>query len=367
MAKVLTNRRACATLIAVLSLALVILDLETSPDISFLGFYFLPVLLAAWYLGRREALGVALASVAVWVLDDLLAQHRYSHIAIPIWNRSVELGFFVLVAWIAGTLRVVLQRELAARAERLEHDLQIAREVQAALLPQPRLETGKFVAAAVCQQALGVGGDAYDLVQTEQKALAIALADVSGKGMPAALLMATFLATFRALLPLHADRMDVLSAELSRRLRESMGPFRFVTAFLAVAENGSLRYVNAGHVPGILLSPTAGVTMLDPTGPILGPILLKDVPFREETVPFPAGSVLLLCTDGVTERANKAGEELGAERVARIATAVSSQAPAAIVGSVLAAAEAHAGGEPASDDMTLLCVLSRPAGFASAA
>src|SRR5262249_36984547 len=129
-ARLLASRRVCTALIVGLFLVLASLDLGTSPDVSFLGFYFLPVLLAAWYLGRREAIVVALASVAVWIVDDLLAERHYAQIAIPIWNRSVELGFFVLVAWIAGTLRVVLQRELAARVERMDHDLEIAREVQ---------------------------------------------------------------------------------------------------------------------------------------------------------------------------------------------------------------------------------------------
>src|SRR5262245_36116207 len=95
-ARLLASRRVRMALIVVLFLILAGLDLGTSPDVSFLGFYFLPVLIAAWYLGRREAITVALASVAVWVADDLLAQRHYSHIAIPIWNRSVELGFFVL-------------------------------------------------------------------------------------------------------------------------------------------------------------------------------------------------------------------------------------------------------------------------------
>jgi serine phosphatase RsbU (regulator of sigma subunit) len=357
------SRAVRAALVAVLFVVLALVDVGTNPDISFLAFYFLPMLLAAWYFGRREAVFVAVASVAVWVADDLVARRYDAHVAVSVWNRSVEFVFFVLLAWLAGTLRATLAREMAARAERLERDLEIAREVQGTLLPPSRLEGTSFTVTAVCRQALGVGGDAYDIVPLEGDALSVAVADVSGKGIPAAILMASFLAAFRGLLPLRAHRLDLLASELSNGLSKSLAPRRFVTAFLGVLEDGWLRYVNAGHEPGLLVTPgrsEGAVTRLEPTRPVLG---LPGMPASgQKRVPFPEGSVLLLFTDGLTERSNAAGEEFGRSRVARLAAASNGHDPGAIVESLLRAAEAHAAGEAPGDDTTILCVRRRSVG-----
>jgi sigma-B regulation protein RsbU (phosphoserine phosphatase) len=348
----------------VVGLLLVIgsIDIVTSPDLSFLGFYFLPVLLASWFLGKGEGLAIAMASVAVWTLDDALSHRHYSYPAIPIWNRSVEFAFFVFLSWLTGSLKVALERQLRARAARLERDLKIARDVQAALLPPGQHDDHKFNAAAQCRQAFGVGGDAYDLVNLGDDALSVTVADVSGKGIPAALLMTTFLASLRGLLPFRAERLALLAEELSERLRASLPGPRFVTAFIGILENGSLRYVNAGHEAGFLFRPGASAAealRLCSTGPILG--LLPGARFREEQVPFPPGSLLVLFTDGLTECTNGAGEEFGAMRVAEVIASSREAAPGRIVESLLAAAETYTAGRPFEDDVTILCVRGRAA------
>jgi hypothetical protein len=350
------SRTARAAVVVGLLLLIGSVDIVTSPDLSFLAFYFLPVILASWFLGRREGLAIALASVALWTLDDALSHRHYSHPAIPIWNRSVGLAFFVFLSWLTGSLKVALEREMRARSERLERDLAMARDVQAALLPPRRQDGAGFAAAAECRQALGVGGDAYDLVSLGSDSLSVAVADVSGKGIPAALLMASFLASLRGLLSLRADRLDILAEELSERLRTSLVAPRFVTAFIGIVENGSLRYVNAGHEAGLLFLPgaAAGAMRLRSTGPALG--LLAGARFREERVQFPRESLLLLFTDGLTECANGAGDEFGAMRVAEAAASCCEAAPIRIVESLLLAAEAHAAGEPFADDVTIVCV-----------
>jgi serine phosphatase RsbU (regulator of sigma subunit) len=332
-------------------------DLVTSPDLSFLAFYFLPVILASWFLGRREGLATALASVALWTLDDTVSHRHYSHLAIPIWNRSVGLAFFVFLSWLTGSLKVALEREMRARSEGLERDLAMARDVQAALLPTRWRDGNGFAVAAECRQAFGVGGDAYDLESLGSDALAVAVADVSGKGMPAALLMASFLASLRGLLSLQAGHLDILAEELSERLRTSLDAPRFVTAFIGVVEDGALRYVNAGHEAGLLFPPgadAAGAVRLRSTGPALG--ILPGARFREARVAFPRDSLLVLFTDGLTECANGAGDEFGATRVAEAAAFSSGAAPIRIVEGLLRAAETHAAGEPFSDDVTIVCV-----------
>jgi sigma-B regulation protein RsbU (phosphoserine phosphatase) len=349
--------------IAALFAALAAADIATSPDLSFLVFYILPVLLAAWFLGPREGVIVSLASVAVWTLDDVLTSRAYRDFSVPIWNRGGELAFFVFLAWLAGVLKRALQHEVHERTERLERDLAMAREVQASLLPPRRQETGRLSVAAECRQAFGVGGDVYEIQKLAGGALFVAVADVSGKGMAAALLMSSFLASLRLLLPVHAGRLDVLAGDLSERLRTTLETPRFVTSFFAIVEDAMLRYVNAGHNPGFLVTPgapPAGVVSLHSTGTVLG--LIPAARFREERVPFPPGSLLVLYSDGLTECANAAEEEFGGPRAAAVVAAAGADAdapPAAAVEKLLAAAEAHAAGEPFGDDVTILCVRRR--------
>lgn len=352
-----------ATAIALLFIALSAADIATRPDLSFLVFYILPVLLASWFLGPREGLLLSLASVGVWTLDDFLSHRTYSHPAIPIWNRGGELAFFVLLAWLVGVLRTALEREVRERTERLEADLLMAREVQTSLLPRRQQEIGQLSVAAECRQIFGVGGDIFEIQDLGAEGLFVAVADVSGKGMAAALLMSSFLASLRLLVPVHTNRFDTLAGELSERLRTSLETPRFVTAFLAIVKDGSVRYVNAGHNPGFLIAPGArptDVVALHSTGTVLG--LIPGARFEEKRVPFPPGSSLVLYTDGLTECANPAGQELGGERAAAVAAAAAGEAgasPASVVKALLGAAEAHAAGEPLGDDITVLCVRRR--------
>ena len=342
--------------IGALFTVLAVIDVATSPDLSFLVFYILPVLLASWFLGRRQGLLLSFASVGVWTLDDVLTHRVYAHLGIPIWNRAGELAFFVFLAWLAGVLKEALEREVRERTEHLERDLAMARDVQASLLPPRHLEGGRFSVAVECRQVYGVGGDVYEVQTLDTGALFLAIGDVSGKGMAAALLMSSFLASLRLLLPVYADRLDLLAAELSVRLRTSLAHPRFVTAFVGVVEDGWLRYVNAGHNPGFLVVPGAGsaeALSLHSTGTVLG--LIPGARFQEERVPFPPGALLVLYTDGLSECANSAGEELGTQQVLAIA-AGSAAPPADVVEKLLGAATAHAAGEPFGDDITILCV-----------
>jgi sigma-B regulation protein RsbU (phosphoserine phosphatase) len=175
--------------------------------------------------------------------------------------------------------------------------------------------------------------------------------------MPAALLMAGFLGSLRGLLTAGGARLDTLAAELSEALRTSSADTRFVTAFLAIAEDGVLRFVNAGHEAGLLLAPPGeggDPRLLPSTGPALG--LLPGSRFHEERVPLPPGATLVLYTDGLTECEDPAGSELGRERVARLVAGAAGEAPDQIVSRLIAAAAAHAAGAPFKDDVTILCL-----------
>jgi len=351
-----------SAVVAALFLLLATLDLLTSPDVSFLVFYSLPVLLAAWYLGPLEGLLVSVGSIAVLVADDLIARKLYSHPTVPLWNHGGELAFFVFFSWLVGALHAAFEREVTAREERLVHDLSLASEVQSALLPPQIQEGPRFSVAAECRQAFGVGGDAWDVTAIGDDVVSVAIADVSGKGMPAALLMAGFLGALRSLRPASAGCLGQLAADLSEKLRLATPETRFVTAFIGVVEDGVLRYVNAGHEPGLLLPPPGGLVAPRPlrsSGPALG--LLPHARFQEERVPFPPGGSLILYTDGLTECEDPEGAELGRERVGLLAASLAGASPATVVRELLAAADAHAAGAPLPDDVTILCLARRSA------
>jgi len=340
--------------VATLFASLAALDIATSPDLSFLVFYLLPVLVASWFLGRREGVLVSVACVGVWLLDDSLTRRVYSQPAVPIWNRAGELLFFIFLGWLAGALKTALEREVHARTERLETDLAMARQVQAALLPPRSLVVGPFSVFAVCRQVFGVGGDIYEIQKLGDDRLIVAVADVSGKGIAAALLMSSFLASLRLLIPRYSDQLHTLAEELSERLLTRLETPRFVTAFIGIAEDGWLRYVNAGHNPGFLVGPDSRPAVsLPSTGTVLG--LMPRARFHEERVPFPPGSLLVLYSDGLTEQTDSAGEEFGARRVAETAV-LARAAPALVVEELLAAVTGHAAAEPLADDITILCV-----------
>ena len=173
----------------------------------------------------------------------------------------------------------------------------------------------------------------------------------------AALLMAGFIGSLRALLASGAPRLDALAAELSASLYGASAGNRFVTAFLAVAGRDGLRYVNAGHEPGFLLAPPfarTGPRCLPSTGPVLG--LLPGAHFREERVPFPPGSTLVLYTDGLTECEDPAGAELGRAAVIGLLGQLRNEPPDDIVDGLLGAAASHAAGAHPGDDITVLCL-----------
>lgn len=351
------SRLVRSLVIAALFALLASVDLATSPDLSFLIFYLLPVLLASWFLGKRAGVLMSMASVATWVLDDFLSGRIYPKPIVEIWNHTAEFAFFIFLAWLVGTLKIAFEREVRSRTEHLEADLAMARHVQTSLLPPVHQDAGRFSVAAQCRQAFGVGGDLYDIQKVGADGLFVAVADVSGKGMAAALLMSSFLASLRLLLPVHANRLDTLAEELSARLPTALNTSRFVTAFFGIVEEGWLRYVNAGHNPGFLVPPgarPAEVIALHSTGTVLG--LMPQARFREERVPFPNGGLLLLYTDGLTECTNAADEEVGTARVVAITAAAGGAAPTAIVERLLDAAQTHAGGQPLGDDITVLCV-----------
>jgi len=214
-----------------------------------------------------------------------------------------------------------LQRQVqdgTARLEIQDEELQRAREIQESLLPEVIPQLPGFEVASAWQPARAVGGDYFDVLKLREARLAICIADVSGKGVPAALLMANVQASLRATVR-DMDSPARVCSIINSMLCETIAADKFVTFFCGVvdADARTFRYCNAGHPYPILVSSGAVQTLDLAGGAVLG--VFPAWKYEEATVDLHSGDRLLLFTDGITEAANSQDEEFGMERVAAFA------------------------------------------------
>jgi sigma-B regulation protein RsbU (phosphoserine phosphatase) len=197
--------------------------------------------------------------------------------------------------------------------QRQDRELQIAREIQRSLFPLEFPVLPGYAVAAATRPCHEVGGDDYDVIGIGQGRWAIVIADVSGKGVPASILMASLHASLHALAGT-ADPATIL-VRLNRFLFESTQPSKFATVFYAEldTEAGRLVYVNGGHVPPYHVSSAGHVSRLEAGGPAVG--LLEGMPFEAGSVALAAGDRVVMVTDGATEARSPLDEEFGDERV----------------------------------------------------
>ena len=257
-----------------------------------------------------------------------------------------------------GRLTEAIKAEVAAR-EKQKRELEIAHEVQERLFPQEYPPVAGLDYAGACRPALGVGGDYYDFILLSKTELGIAIGDVSGKGIPAALLMATLRAYVRGQIIHHQTDLTTVMGNLNKLVYESSAANRYATFFYAEFDAGSrvLNYVNAGHNPPMVFRQTSGgreVLRLDRGGPVIG--LMEDCCYRQGCAALEAGDVLVAYTDGVSEAMNARDEEWGEERLMN-AVAAHRMAPArALIDCLMTSADGFVAGAPQHDDMTLIVV-----------
>jgi sigma-B regulation protein RsbU (phosphoserine phosphatase) len=240
--------------------------------------------------------------------------------------------------------------------QRLENEISIAREVQDQLFPRTLPQVPGVEIEAICKAARAVSGDYYDFIQLSPTHLAIAIADISGKGISAALLMASLQAALRSQV-LVAGSETMSTAELVSRLNKHLvrntGDDRFATFFIAVYDSGTrnLRYTNAGHLPSFLISKDSALH-LDKGGMVLG--VVEDYCYEEGAVLVPPDSLLVGYSDGLIEPENVYGEEFGIRRLQQAAVHVQGATPKVVAESLMTAAEEWAGTPEQADDMTVI-------------
>jgi phosphoserine phosphatase RsbU/P len=222
----------------------------------------------------------------------------------------------LLSSQVAIIIEKVMLHEQLVEKKRLEGQLEVARQVQLELLPpaDPNLEG--FDISAYNFPTEEVSGDYYDWVRIYDDQIGMVIADVSGKGVPAALLMAFLRASLRAAIHIgYAPHISM--AKVNYLLWESIERNQFVTAFYGVldASNKTLAYTNAGHNPPLLLDKDGKARFIERGGLPLG--MFRDTRYYEYYLSIEPGQVIVLYTDGVTEAMSAAGEEYGRERLAR--------------------------------------------------
>ena len=248
--------------------------------------------------------------------------------------------------------------------QKLEEELAIAREIQQRLLPKGTPTLKGYQIAALNIPTQKVGGDSFDYFPIGENRYVISIADVSGKGVPAALLMSNLQATLRAIMSAELKLSDIVG-RINNFVYENTTMDKFITFFLGILDltENSMTYVNAGHNPPYLFhDPQANETkdefrLLDEGGLLLG--MFPNAPYAEETVLLQKGDWIVMFTDGISEALNPEEEEFTEARIEatiRAKLAEGGGTAAAMIDAITLAVKDFVAGSPQSDDITLLTV-----------
>lgn len=256
---------------------------------------------------------------------------------------------------LGGSINRMVQRirEYSEEIERKESEIRIAAGIQTAFLPRGIPQPRGCDIAAFTLPAREVGGDFYDFFGQGDGRYAVAIADVAGKGVPAALYMALSRTAVRTV-----ARWCRMPAETIRRANDTViedaGSVSFVTLFYAVVDEQArtLTYVNAGHNPPLLRRADGTVECLEPTGPVIG--FLEGMEYGEVTIPLLPGDLLVLYTDGVTEAESGSGGMFGEERLRAVVEDAAALPAGAVADAIRDAVAAFAGDDLQSDDITVV-------------
>lgn len=237
----------------------------------------------------------------------------------------------------------------------LQEELKMASEIQRKLLPDSPPDVPGYELYAANIPAKSVGGDYYDFVPLSEDRLAFCIADITGKGMPAAMLMANLQATFRSQV-LVDDDCTTCMTRTNKLLYRSTESTKFATMIYGALDpkSGKIKYTNGGHDCPILFKRDCEPTQLESTGLILG--IFEDSDYNQESIRLEAGNLLLLFSDGITEAMNSNFEMYGTEPLKNLVQKNLEKSVSEIGSMILEDIRKHAGGTTQSDDITLMLI-----------
>jgi sigma-B regulation protein RsbU (phosphoserine phosphatase) len=235
----------------------------------------------------------------------------------------------------------------------IQKEMKLAAQIQAELLPASPPQFPQYQLAGKSIPAQSVGGDYFDFIPVDDNRIAVCLGDVSGKGLPAAMLMANLQATLRGQ-TLVANSPKQCIERSNKLLLQSTSDEKYATLFYGILNtaNNQLSYTNAGHNPPLIISKDGSVRLLRTGGIMVA--MMDNFPFEEETLELKPGDTLVLYSDGITEAINDKEDEFGEERLTDLLKK-SAQLPAEeMITSVVEVVNKHAGNMPQADDMTMV-------------
>lgn len=289
----------------------------------------------------------------------------------------IFLGLFALIGGIRqdriAALNALLQADLTEKAKRLkqshqdladsnstknrlESELLVAREIQQNILPADLPANEAFQLHASLIPAKEVGGDFYDFYFLDADHLCLAVGDVSGKGVSAALLMAVGKTLLKSCVR-HQNDLAAAVCQANEELSQNNQNYMFITLFVGILniKTGNFIYTNAGHNAPLLQRADGQVEPLaDRHGPVLGAV--EGISYQASTTQLAPGDLLFIYTDGITEAHNPAGDLFSEKRLQRQLESIQEKAPKSVIGKILWAVREFEQGMPAFDDITALCI-----------
>jgi sigma-B regulation protein RsbU (phosphoserine phosphatase) len=314
--------------------------------------YLLPIALSA--LVNRVPVTIALSLLCAFLQE--LYGPPFDSIHIRVIRTVISLAGYLVITFLVTMIarqRGRLAAEIRQQRDDYERDLILASQVQQQVLPKPPIVPGLELAAAM-QTARLLGGDYYDFYPVSDDAVDIVIADVSGKGAAASLLMPSLAVVLR----LRARELSGPAAiikDLDGVLKQITNPSTFVTMFYARfnSTHRTLQYACGGHNPPLIVRTQTNETLLlEESGPIVG--ILPDAQFSDTVVSLQQGDILTLFTDGVTEQENESGEQFSFDRLKDLILSKETDSAAEIVADVTEAVSSFAGIKEQEDDLTIV-------------
>ena len=324
------------------------------PNISLGYLYLLPLALSALVNPLPVTIGLAIGCT---ILQDIFGAPS-DPMPVRAGRDAISLAGFLIVGFLVTQIarqRGRLVAEIRRQRDEYEQDLTLAAQVQRRVLPKPLL-CSKLELAAAMQTAQLLGGDYYDFYKISEDVVDVVIADVSGHGAAASLLMPSLAVVLR----LRARELDGPAAilkDLDGVLQQITSSATFVTMFYARFDQAkrTLQYASGGHNPPLLVRPGSSETLLlEEGGPIMG--ILKESQFRDTLITLAPGDILTLFTDGVTEQENESGEEFSTGRLQAVVRRQEAESAAALVADITTAVAKFAGTRPQVDDLTVVVV-----------